>query len=205
VVYFSDKAVEPSRIDREQFARLAELRVQYQKSGLLGAFDSSEQLRRLVPGALAVHVASLVNRSTVGAARPGFLSTPPPYVRVSIDAVTLHTSLGPEAPSRGAASPVSLVRIRVENHSPGSVFLTGPSFAVGEGCWGIAEQDSTGALVDAKRELRPGDSTDYLYEPRCVAAILDGAVPGEVVIHDAIQRRFRAPEGSLGAALAAAS
>jgi hypothetical protein len=99
VVYFSDKAVEPSRIDREQFARLAELRVQYQKSGLLGAFDSSEQLRRLVPGALAVHVASLMNRSTVGAARPGFLSTPPPYVRVSIDAVTLHTSLGPEAPS----------------------------------------------------------------------------------------------------------
>jgi hypothetical protein len=56
-----------------------------------------EQLRRLVPGALAVHVASLMNRSTAGAARPGFLSTPPPDLRVTIDAVTLHTSLGPEA------------------------------------------------------------------------------------------------------------
>jgi hypothetical protein len=63
----------------------------------------------------------------------------------------------------------------------------------------MTTNDSTGTPAHTKRRLEPGDATEYLYAP----ALLDKIVSGEprgIVVHDAVGRRFRAPDGSLAAA-----
>src|SRR5258708_1105375 len=200
LVYFSNRPAEPSRIDADQFGKLGELRQQYRTEGLLGEFDSVEQLRGLVPLHLASHVGALLaSRAGAGgtAVRPGLVSAPLPDVRVRIDVVDLIE------PARGLTKKATFIRIRAENHSSQTVFLTGPSFAIRDGRWAVTERDSTGGLPSAKRAVAPGDSTDYLYAPGAVEQIVDGQ-PGELVVHDAIGRRFRAPDGALAAAVAAA-
>ena len=199
LIYFSNRPAEPSQIDAEQFARLQELRDQYRKDGLLGAFDSVEQLQGLVPLHLVSHVgAILASQAGAGGAavRPGFLSAALPDVRVRVDLVDMVDG------GRGLMKTGTFVRITAENHSPQAVFLTGPSFGLRNGRWAMTERDSVGSVSGAKREVASGDSTTYLYAPRTVEQIVDGE-PGELVVHDAIGRRFRSPEGALAAAAAA--
>jgi hypothetical protein len=204
-VYFSDRPLGPSQIDAGQLSKLRDLRADYQKRGLLGTFESVEQLRGLVPNHLAGHVAALVPAATgVGAARHGFVAAPLPDVRVTVDVVSMVAAATNVAPSLEVKRSTVFVRVRVDNHSPDSVFLTGPSFALGDGSWAMSERDSTGALAAEKRELRSADSTQYLYAIDSVETLLSGSPAGEVVVHDAIQRRFRAPHGALATALAAA-
>jgi hypothetical protein len=198
-VYFSDKPAPPSQIDPAQYETLRQLRLEYGKKGYLGTFDTVEQLRRQ----LTFDVASLVGRwlgskqaQTEGAAaRPGFVAAALPDVRVRLDVVdVLDGSFDKQ---------MTCVRVTVENHSPGTVFLTGPSFATPDGAWALTQRDSMHAPVMEKRRLESGDSTSYVYTPEVVEQIIRG-VPGDLVVHDAINRSFRAPDGALATALARA-
>jgi hypothetical protein len=189
----------------QQYARLLEVKTTWEKrKGLLGTFDSVESLQRLVTLHVASQVESLLTTrgrapaSSVSEANGPVTSAPVTDVRVTVAAVDM---IDPRRPG----SMVSYVRIRVENHTGHPVFLTGVSFALpGDDRWAISERDATGAYVAVKRELRPHDSTDYLYAPHHIDAILDGAPPADLVVHDAIQRRFRAPAGALAVALTSA-
>jgi hypothetical protein len=58
-----------------------------------------------------------------------------------------------------------------------------------------------GGLPGHKQELRSGDTTNYFYTPKVVQEVVRG-VSGDLVVHDAIGRRFRAPAGALATALA---
>jgi hypothetical protein len=202
MVYFSEKPL-PSDVDLEQVRRLRELRQRYQSEGILGSFHSTDKLRQIVSAHLTMTLGELAGkeRSDGESSRLGLATAPTPDVRVQ--ARIVHAVV-PIAVQRAPDPPrATYVEIRVENHSPSPVFITGISFWLGGDRFVLSAKDSMKRPATEKRRVETGDSTEYHYAPTHIRKMVGADALAGVVAHDAIGRRFRF-DGDLAALLAEA-
>jgi len=195
LVYFSNAPIPQDRLKDEQFDELMAFKETLRREGLLGSYDQIADLTSKVQLHLTSVVASLLQRDR-GEPSPepstppaSVLTAPTPDVRVIIfPAETIPRTPGVN----------HLLGIRIQNHSPVVVFVTGVSVYLKSNRALLLYRDAvTGAELAGRTPLRPGDSLHWAASGDALLA--EHAVDefDDLVVHDAIGRAFKPTPGEL--------
>jgi hypothetical protein len=185
MVYFSNEPVPQDTVkgpDADQFAKLQQLRGDYERRALLGAFDSVDDLR----SQLNLHVTSLISRLAMQALdRPVPNTAPQPDIRVILKTAVIVPT--------GQA----VVSVEVQNHSPADFFFASVRFVTWENEILITGDAVTHEPLRA-RVIKPGDSFSLNVDPYQV--LREAGPDAEFVavkVFDRIDREFRADPSTL--------
>ena len=193
LVYMSSAPVPQERLRDDQYHRLRDFREQLGNEGLLGTYRDVADLREK----LLLHTTTVIigllqkdrSQPSHGAAtQAGVLTAPKPDVRVVVFSAetiprTSHTR--------------RLLGIRIQNHSPVAVYMSGISILLTSGHGLLLVRDVITGALQSRVVLRPGESYRWStdgdkllreYSPKDVVG---------VVAQDDIGREFRESEGTL--------
>lgn len=192
LVYTCSAPIPQAAANDEQFKRLSDFKESLRTTAYVGSYSDVLELREQV----LLHVASVVSgllekdRGQVSSNRRGqeVLTAPIPDVRV----VVFPAALVPKHPSVK-----HLVGIRIQNHSPVTVFVSGISIQLKSGTGLLLVRDSATGREQSRVPLRSGESLMWSADGDSI--LRDVAIDDidGVVAYDDVGRQFREPEGTL--------
>jgi len=194
LVYFNTAAIPQDQLRDDQFDRLMEFKARLDKEGLRGSYSGVPNLREQVLLHSTAVVVDLLAKERgqpspdSGTPSVAVLTAPPPDVRVIIfPAQTIP-------PTRGVNH---ILGIRVQNHSPVVVFVSGIAILLKSGKALLVPWDTVSGVRQTRTALRPGES--LLWSANGDALLRDWPVDDldAVIVHDDIGRTFQSPPGAL--------
>lgn len=192
MVYFSQRAVPQDRLRDDQFAKLQELRREYEKRGLLATYESTEKLTRMV----VLHATNLVSTLLTkdrAASQPipstGTITAPKPDIRVSIRGVTA-----------GQGSDMRpFIAVEIQNHSPNDFFFGSVIIPLDNNYNLFVARDSLTREALMPRKIESGNGMTVLLDP--TEWKLDGAKVVNIIVRDKIDRTYPADAHEVALAL----
>ena len=198
MVYFNSAPIPQERLKDDQFQKLSDFKTQLSERGLLGSYGDIADLREQLLLHLTDVVTGLLQKERglppPGTVVPsGVVSAPKPDVQVMLfPAQTIPKTPGIE----------HLLGIRVENHSPVVVYISGISIFLKSGRALWLHRDAVSGMEQTRRVLQPGES--FTWSADGDALLRDYAIDEyvNVVVQDDIRRDYRDAPGSLRKILA---
>jgi hypothetical protein len=196
LVYRKNAPIPPSLLQSEEYGRLEAALAGFKPRGLLGGFETADELRDAAQAHITTVVGQLVARDRAGGMQVStsqHMTAARPDIRVRVRSMVMH---------RSTAGPLHrLLALSVENHSPNLFFLASTTieFADVGGLWMALDILRT---AQSKR-LEPGDAHTMYWE----ADELRNSQPErmlDAVATDKIGRQFRSDPAEFAAALVAA-
>jgi hypothetical protein len=192
MVYFKNSAIPQQQLDIDQWKMLQEIKRQFRERGLLGTFDSTEDLNQQ----LILHVTPIVSeflaRDRASDQRPspaGSTVLAKPVIRVRVQP-------GLASNSRGGFT--DLVGIHVENHSTMRVFLGNITIRLKDSRSLFPQRDSMTGRPQERRTLEPGERfTLNVAIDELLASGVDPSQFDRVCVVDDIGRTYVSEEGDL--------
>ena len=190
MVYFNSAPVPQYRLKDEhlhQFQKLSEFKAQLSEQGLLGTYGDVADLREQILLHLTDVVTGLLQKERGlpppgTAVATGVLTAPRPDVKV----IPFSAQTIPKIPGID-----HLLGIRIENHSPVAVYISGISILLksGKALW--LYRDAVSGAEQTRRALQPGES--YVWSADGGALLRDHAVDDyvSVLVQDDIRRDYR--------------
>jgi hypothetical protein len=191
MVYFDNSPIPREAFRDDQYAKLEEMRVRFEQSGLLATYSDVANLREQVNLHLTNVITELVSQdigATTFVPGSGTMTAPTPDVRVNVRAgVSVF-------PLTGAA--VYPVIITVQNHSPVTVFISNVEIETRTGEQLYFPRDFLTGEQQFRRELRSGESFSFHIDPKELKKwVSKGLVCA--VVKDAIDRVYRSTDSEL--------
>jgi hypothetical protein len=194
LVYVSSAPIPQDRLKDDQFQRLSEFKKRLQQEGLLGSYQDTADLRQQIPLHVTAVVAELLQKDrgqpSPGVSGPtsGVLTAPKPDVRV----VVFPAETVPRTPGVK-----HLLGIRIQNHSPVVVYISGISILLKSGRGLLLFRDVVTGREQSRVALRPGES--YMWSTSADDLLREVKIDDVIgaVAYDDIGRDFREPDGTL--------
>ena len=192
LVYMSSESIPQERLQDEQYFRLNEFKKKLQKEGLLGTYLDVADLREQALVHTTAVVSDFLQRDRghqhQRAGSPGVVTAPEPDVRVVVfDAQT-------SPPTPGVRR---LLGIRVENHSPVPVYMSGISILLRSGTGLLLIRDVVTGAVQSRTILRPGESLHWSADGDRLLRDFAPDDLADLVAYDDIGRDYHVREGAL--------
>lgn len=169
MVYHKQAAVPQRALEGEEYGRLQKELKRYKDEGLLGTFETIDQLRsefQLHLNALVTQLATQQRHGGQPIPAIGTLTAPTPDVRVRVNSAFVVDPYD---------QPLDIISVTVENHSPHVYFHASFGFELSDGYSLFVKQDSLTGALNGARKIDPGDSIDFNVEPHVLAERLKGS------------------------------
>lgn len=193
MAYFCSRPIPQERLKDDQFARLVEVKKDFEKRGLLSTFDTVDSLRERV----ILHVNGLVNELALqkrASGQPipatGVVSAPTPDIRIR-----LQNAFG----MRGDGDPTCVVSVSVQNHSPAEFFMSSLRFTLEDLSSVFIQKDALTGEYLTGRKIEPGNAFEFHFDPGIIERETEHSPEDliDAVVTDRIERRFRSKAGEL--------
>jgi hypothetical protein len=198
MVYFSNAAVPQDRLVDDQFARLRQLRAEFEKAGILATFGSLEELKLLVNLHLTSLMAQLLLQDRAGGQpipASGTATQPTPNIQVVVNFGAV--SVGP------LSNFVPVLIVEIQNHSPIDWFFAGLELELETGERLVLLEDFATRRPIVAQKLEPGNAISISMPAAYLLEKAGGKAFTCAVAKDKLERRFRSKEGQVQAALRA--
>ncbi|MGJ4734906.1 hypothetical protein [Leptospira levettii] len=185
LVYFCKKAIPQENLTGDQFSKLQDQKLRFQKEGLLGSYDDTKDLMSKIQ----LNITSIISEMLSYNYDDGLISTNTSNKNeLSIPKLVLKTTIAV------ATSPVfgkkTVLSIDVQNHSNQIVYLGNLFFKLDNNQITLPTVDCLTGESQRKRILNPGEKFNFNAEPK---DILIASKPNKIVnvaIRDQIDRIF---------------
>ena len=193
LVYMSSAPIPQERLKDDQYHRLSEFRKRLRNEGLLGTYHNVADLREQILLHTTTVIIDLLQKdrgqpSPDAATQTGVLTAPKPDVRVIVFAAE---TIPPTSGIR------HLLGIRIQNHSPVAVYMSGISILLTSGHGLLLVRDVVTGAQQSRVVLRPGESYQWSTDGDSLLRDYSPEDVVGIVAHDDIGREFRESEGTL--------
>ena len=189
----SSAPIPQERLKDDQYHRLSEFRKRLKNEGLLGTYHNVADLREQILLHTTTVIIDLLQKdrgqpSPDAATQTGVLTAPKPDVRVIVFAAE---TIPPTSGIR------HLLGIRIQNHSPVAVYMSGISILLTSGHGLLLVRDVVTGAQQSRVVLRPGESYQWSTDGDSLLRDYSPEDVVGIVAHDDIGREFRESEGTL--------